>query len=101
MQVETTHHVEASEPDAEGNFEWHYEYDLFRFSDGKLTLLARSYTSDPDEAHFLRAESSGKARMLTSKDISGTLFREARLHLGKAGKEKITWLGAKGYEPVS
>ena len=100
MQIEITHHVETSEPDADGNFAWHYEYDLFRFTEKGLTLVARSYTSDPEQAHFLRVESSGRHRMLTPKDLSSALLQEAKRFLGKAGKEEITWLGMEGYAPL-
>ncbi len=32
MQIETTHIVDASEPDARGAYAYWYEYDVFRFS---------------------------------------------------------------------
>ena len=44
MDVQITHHVDASEPDAQGMYDYRYEYDLYTFREGGLALVARSYT---------------------------------------------------------
>jgi hypothetical protein len=101
MNVETTHHVDASEPDANGMYEYRYEYDLFSFSDGRLTLVARSYTNEA-EAHFLRIEADGQSRLLTRANLKLPLFASAVEHLRGLGKKDINWLSGRGngYEPV-
>ena len=44
MQVEFSHHIDASEADAEGFYEYYYEYDIYRFTLGGLSLVVRSYS---------------------------------------------------------
>lgn len=101
MIVETTHHVDASEPDANGMYEYRYEYDVFSFSDGRVALVARSYNNEA-EAHFLRIEVDGAPRLLTRADLKLPLFANAAEDLRSLGKEQINWLSGRGngYEPV-
>jgi hypothetical protein len=68
MEVTTTHHIDASEPDAKGMYDWYYEYDLYRFSEGAIALIARSYVDKTYEAHFLRLEREGKPQMPQRED---------------------------------
>ena len=102
MDVTVTHHVDASEPDAQGAYEYYYEYDLYRFGDGGNALIARSYTGTGDEAHFLSIELRGVARLLRAADLKTPLFADAAAHLRAAGKLKLSWLSGRGngYEPV-
>jgi hypothetical protein len=60
MKIEQDHQIDASEPDAAGMYDWYYEYDVYRYSEGERTLVARSYTDTSDEAHFLRYEVQAK-----------------------------------------
>jgi hypothetical protein len=101
MNVETTHHVDASEPDANGMYEYHYEYDVFSFSAGRMALVARSYSNEA-EAHFLRIEVDGAPRLLTKADLNQPLFASATDYLRSLGKEQINWLSGRGngYELV-
>lgn len=101
MKVEISHHVDASEPDANGMYEYRYEYDLFLFSDGRIALVARSYNNET-EAHFLRIEVDGEPRLLTRADLKLPLFASAIAHLRNLGKNQINWLSGRGngYEPV-
>lgn len=103
MDVAITHHIDASEPDAQGAYDYYYEYDLYRFSDGENALIARSYTDTGDEAHFLSIELRGDARRLLEADLKMPLFADAAAHLRAAGKHKLSWLSGRGngYEPVS
>ena len=41
MQVEFSHHIDASEADAEGFYEYYYEYDIYCFTLGGLSLVVR------------------------------------------------------------
>lgn len=102
MQVVTTHQIDASEPDAQGQYEYYYEFDSYRFSEGRDTLFARSYTDAPEEAYFLSIERGGKSRLLRDADLETPLFVHAADHLRAAGKRTLTWLSGRGngYEPL-
>lgn len=97
MQIETTHHIDCSEKSADGYYEWYYEYDLFRFSEGSFTLVARGYTDSPEEAHFLRVERDGILMSVSEADLQTNLAVAAAVHLRSAGKMKINWLSPVGY----
>ena len=102
MQIERTHHVDASEPDVAGLYEYFYEYDMFRFSDGSNCIVARSYVDEPDEAHFLRVEIDGQRRSMTDADLADPLLLAAQSHLLSIGKVRLNWLSGRGngYEAV-
>ena len=102
MNVETTHHVDASEPDENGMYEYRYEYDVFSFSDGRVALVARSYNDEKEEAHFLSIEMDGDSRLIARADLKLPLFASAVEHLRSTGKRRINWLSGRGngYEPV-
>jgi hypothetical protein len=69
MQVECSHHIDASEADAEGFYEYYYEYDIYRFTLGGLSLVVRSYSDTSEQASVLRLEEAGKSRPLQPKDL--------------------------------
>ena len=98
MDVATSHYVEGGK--AEG---YRYEYDLYRFSSGDIALVARSYSSEPNQAHFLRLEQNGKQRMLTDADLRLPLFAESVAYLKGCGKRDVQWLSGRGngYEEVT
>jgi hypothetical protein len=79
-----------------------YEYDLYRFSDDNITLVARGYSHAPTEAHFLRIETGSSSAGITSADLTRPLLKEAVLHLRSIGKTSLEWLNIEGdgYEPV-
>jgi hypothetical protein len=100
--VECVREVDASEPDADGAHEYHYEYDVYRFSEDGLCVIARSYTDSSDEAHFLAVERCGRRRLLVDADLVHPLFRAAAVYLHGIGKAHLNWLSGRGngYEPV-
>jgi hypothetical protein len=97
MDVAISHHVEGSKADG-----YRYEYDLYRFSSGHIALVARSYSSEPNQAHFLRLEQHGKHRMLTDDDLRLPLFAESVAYLKSCGRHEVQWLSGRGngYEAV-
>ena len=99
MRVETSHHVDASELREDGSYDWHYEYDLWVFTDGAVSLVARGYSDAPSSAHFLRLEINGERRPLSIEDVSSTLATEAADHLRGIGRTALSWL-SRGYEPL-
>jgi len=96
MEVRTSHHVDASERDQNGAYDYYYEYDLFQFADSTSCLLARSYVYEPNEAHFLRTEIDNRPRLLTEEDLGTALFFAAVAHLRGLGKSQINWLSGRG-----
>ena len=101
MKVETTHRIDAGRRDAQGRYQYYYEYDLYEFSDGAVKLLARSYVEEPDEVHFLNIGDGTTQRMLTDADLRLPLAQSAARHLAEFGKKRINWLSERGYEPFS
>jgi hypothetical protein len=101
MEIETTHHVDASPKNVDRSHAFFYEYDLFRFSAGGIAIVARSYTDQPQEAHFLRIERGGKSDRLEVEDLRRTLFVQAVLYLKGVGKDQLSWLTERGYEPLA
>jgi hypothetical protein len=102
MQIEHSLQIDASEPDAAGSHDYYYEYEIYRFTDVALCLVARSYTDALDEAHFLRIESSEHPRLLTDADLLSPLFVAAQTYLRGIGKTQLRWLNgsANGDESV-
>lgn len=102
MRVERDRLIDASEPDEHGDYEYHYEYDIYRFIDGSECLVARSYTDEPDEAHFLRIEQNGHYRLMMDADLAHPLLIAALDYLRTEGKLHFRWLSGRGngYESV-
>jgi len=100
--VERTHHVDRIPPDLTAVPMQTYVYDLFRFSEGNEVLLARSYSIEPFDAHFLRREACSVHLGLTSKDTTTPLFAAAVSYLRGIGMLRVEWLNieGEGYEPV-
>jgi len=103
MQVERTHQIDSCDPDESGTYDYYYEYDIYRFTDGSICFIARSYADEPDEAHFLRVETNGVRRFLNRVDLKHPLLLSALSHLRKEGKTHVRWLSGKGngYESLS
>lgn len=102
MKIERTRHVDASEQDESGGYDYYYEYDIYLFTDGSASLAARSYVDEPHEAHFLSIEEHGHSRTLVDADLKRPLFQAAQSHLRREGKTDLRWLSGRGdgYEPV-
>jgi hypothetical protein len=102
LEVIITHHVDASEKNAQDFYDFYYEYDLFYFIEHDVTLIARSYKSEANNAHFLRLESAGRHQAIGADDLTSALFIEAANYLRKAGKQNLEWLSGRvgGYESV-
>ncbi len=102
MQVERTRHIDASEPDDAGLYDYHYEYDLYKFKDGAVCFSARSYVEEPENAHFLGVETDGRSRPMVDADLKHPLFLAALTHFRTHGKTSLSWLSGRGngYELV-
>jgi hypothetical protein len=102
MHIERTRQIDASEPDSSGMYEYYYEYDIYRFTAGADCVIARSYTDEPDEAHFLRIETGGMPRIIVDSDLMCPLLIAAQAYLRAEGKVQLLWLSGRGngYEPL-
>ena len=102
MQVRCTHHIDASEPDADGDYEYYYEFNIFAFEEGELTLKARSYSDESSQVSLMGLEQAGKHRALEYKDLKRPLVQQAIDHLRSIGKTEVRWFNPKyaRYEPV-
>lgn len=98
MRVKATHHIDESDLRDDGTYDWHYEYDLWIFTDGPVSLVARGYSDAPSSAHFLRLEINGERRPLSIEDVSSALAADGAAHLRGIGRTELSWLG-NGYEP--
>jgi hypothetical protein len=98
MRIDIVHCTTPDAIKARGD----YDHDLLRFTDGNVTLVARSYTSIPLEASFLGIEMGGSPTFITRADFDRPLFREAAAHLRTLGKTSLLWLNVEtgGYEAV-
>ena len=99
MKVEVSHHVDASEPDAQGFHEYHYEYDVFAFTDGTTSYMARAYVDEPGQAHFLHREEAEQRHLLTEHDLRHPLFLAAQAYLRTIGKPDLSWLSSNRSNP--
>jgi hypothetical protein len=100
MEVQKTHHIDKGEADEKGSYDYFYEYDLYSFSDGGFSLVARSYADEPMDAYFLQFERDGKRHFLGKTDLVSPLIREAIEFLRREGKTSIRYLTAAGYESI-
>ncbi|WP_183141435.1 hypothetical protein [Pseudomonas syringae group genomosp. 3] len=100
IRMERYHHIDASEQDKEGFYDYYYEYDMYYFTEGTLSLVARCYTDDADEVNFMGIEFDGYDRSLESDDQSLPLVSAALAQLKADGKTKFFTFTGKGYEPV-
>lgn len=105
MHVSVDHHIDASDTDADGMHDWHYEYHIYRFSQGRKAYVARAYVDDPGKVAFLSCEvrllGVRRFRFLTSADLETSLFAAAVNHLRNLGMTEFDWLTkAEGYVPI-
>jgi hypothetical protein len=102
MTMEMSHHIDASEPDADGFYEYHYECDVYEFTDGVMTLRARAYSDEPESAALMGWNKGKKGYRLTKRDLHHPLILEAAACLRTAGKTKIDWLdrNSRAYVPL-
>ena len=102
MQVECSHHIDAGELDADGYYDYYYEYDICRFTLGGLSLVVRSYSDTSDQASILGLEEAGKSRALQFKDLQRPLVQQAKAYLQELGKQDVRWFNPRyaRYDPV-
>lgn len=98
MDVNITQKVDKGEREANGKYDFYYEFEVFEFSESDLCYVARSYKDESSEAHFLRKKISGKVGQIKSNDLKAPLFLEATKYLRQKGKTTLKYLGDKGYE---
>lgn len=95
MQVEISHHIDASDPDENGNYLYHYEYDIYVFSKDDAVFFVRAYTDEPDCASFQSRSQGDKNYLLKDSDLRHPLLLLASEYLRKSGKTRLQWLSGK------
>ncbi len=100
IRMERYHHIDASEQGKDGFYDYYYVYDMYYFTEGTLSLAARCYTDDADEANFMGIEFDGYDRALEPDDRSLPLVSAALAQLKADGKTKFFTFTGKGYEPI-
>lgn len=98
--MERYHHIDAGTQDKDGFYDYYYEYDMYYFTEGTLSLVARCYTDDAERADFMGIEFDGYDRALEPDDRSLPLVSAALAQLQADGKTKFFTLNRKGYEPI-
>ncbi|TGR64807.1 hypothetical protein EN837_24735 [bacterium M00.F.Ca.ET.194.01.1.1] len=103
FKVEVCRHIDASEPDEGGFYSYHYEYDVYVFSDGVMMLTARAYIDEPTKAELIGWARGERSCRLKRSDLDHPLVLRAAEHLRQAGKSDLSWLSAKdrGYVRVN
>ena len=69
--------IDASEKAEDESYEYYYEYTLYSFEDGDMTLVARSYKDTYDEVCFLKKIVLGKDTLLVKEDESSECVQKA------------------------
>ena len=94
LKINVTHEscVDSLGPDTDGNYEYYYKYDMYRFTRNNRTVIVRSYTTEPNEAHFLGIEINGKKRLIERADFKSPIVKATIYYLVKTGKSELNWL---------
>ncbi len=100
MKTSEEHIIDASDQDENGFYEYYYEYDKYEFAFNKLTLIAKSYKDEDDEASFFASVVNGKREMVLNEHISSPEMEQAVRYLQAKGKNKFTVLTEQGYIPI-
>jgi hypothetical protein len=103
MEVTVTHHIDCSDRDESGLYEYYYEYDIFEFTGKYVAYIARAYVDEPGEAHFLKVKGDGDEdwRIMIERDKDDSLFKEAVEYLKNTGKPNIRcFMGRTGYVDI-
>jgi hypothetical protein len=101
MKISLQHHIDNGEKDADGNYDFYYEFDVFSFSEGSFSLYARSYIEDSALVSFTNSTRDEKVIFLTAADFKKPFFIEACTYLHAIGKQQFQYLDKKqGYVAV-
>ena len=102
LQIACNHHIDASEPDADGFYDYYYEYDIYRYTLGAQCLVVRSYSDTSTQASVLRLEEADNSRALQFKDLQRPLVQQAKAHLQNLGKQDLRWFNPRysRYDPL-
>ncbi|MEL7363085.1 MAG: hypothetical protein AAFN13_13510, partial [Bacteroidota bacterium] len=99
ITVVRQHCVEASAPDADGFYEYYYDYDRYELTAGDDVLTARTYR-DSDSGHLLSVVQQGARRSLEPADLTTPLAAEALARLRAQGKTRLQWFDGRAYVPI-
>ena len=102
MKVRRTHHIDASELDENGYYDYYYEYDVYEFEEDGLSIIVRCYSDTPEEANFLCTKRNGEIGGFRQEHVDTYLFKAAVEYLRSEGKSKFMKVGGnKGNTRIS
>jgi hypothetical protein len=90
------HHVDSRESSVKEKYDFYYDYDVYRFSDGSQTLAARSYSFEPTTVNLISFETGDDIESLTESSFALPLVQIAIGHLRALGKQHLRWLNVEG-----
>ena len=100
MQVKRIRHIDCSEPNKDGMYDYYYEYDVYYFTEGVMSLSVRSYTDEPEEADFMGIELDGETREIEIADMAHPFFLSAYDYLLAEGKLRFNRFTNNRYDPL-
>jgi hypothetical protein len=101
MKVSVSQHIDKSDVNENGSYDYYYAFTLYAFSYGEVIYHARSYSDQVDEAHFINGERDGKVFFLSNTELKIDLFIEACRYLNASACRQLTYLGNDGYLPIA
>ena len=96
MKTTKWHFLDESDDE---KYPYHYEGDMYEFSDGTTTFTARSYLDEPELAHFMCKAVRGQQRSVVKKDFRTELFRNSVEYLRREGKRSFRYLTRQNKKP--
>ncbi len=101
MKVRAEAFEDVGEKDEKGYFDYCYQGTIFRFQDGNAGLIARQYSDERQEAHFLGRLEGEKRILFSDIPYENQLFRDAVSYLiDNTETRRIRLLLSDGYVPV-
>ena len=69
MTVSKTQHIDASEPDDHGKYDYHYAYTTYVFAQDGIEYTARSYDDEPEKVAFVGKSVNAEAKVIIGDDL--------------------------------
>ena len=91
MTISKTHHIDASDPNAEGQYNYHYAYTTYVFTHNGVEYTARSYDDEPDKVAIVGKSVRAKAQTISAGDLNTPLFTQALHHLKTIEGKQSFW----------
>jgi hypothetical protein len=106
MTISKTHHIDASEPNEQGTYDYYYAYTVYVFAQADVEYTARSYDDEPQKVAFVGKGVNGTTRRIVANDLNSPLFTQAVRYLKTSeGKGSFWFLDSRnrksGYTQIA